>query len=274
MLKEQIAKEAATEVAKGIAQVFPVIYQDVAQPAAKQVGKALETLTGAVNAALAPLELMVWSYEHVKQEFLPKLAEKLRNIPVGQITTPKLHIAGPVLEALKFTGHEPSLRELYLNLLATSMDTATAKKAHPAFVTVIAQITPDEARLLRLFERDEDFPLITVQNRARDRSEFQEALRNFSLLGHDAECACPELIQSYLDNLHRLRLVEITYERHLAEHNSYGRLIADPAVQEQKLTIEKDPVRQFGILKGVVSLTSFGRQFCSACVRARVDEST
>lgn len=48
----------------GLVKAIP-IYEDAVQPAAKQVGKALETVTKAVNVALAPVSLLIWGYDKI-----------------------------------------------------------------------------------------------------------------------------------------------------------------------------------------------------------------
>ena len=52
-------------------------------------------------------------------------AEKLKNVPEENIVTPPPSIAGPVFEALRFSGEDIDLRELYTNLLASAMDNST-----------------------------------------------------------------------------------------------------------------------------------------------------
>ena len=42
----------------GLFKAIP-IYEDAIQPAAKQIGKALETVTKAVNISLAPVSLLI-----------------------------------------------------------------------------------------------------------------------------------------------------------------------------------------------------------------------
>jgi len=42
----------------GLVKAIP-IYEDAIQPAAKQIGKALETVTKAVNISLAPVSLLI-----------------------------------------------------------------------------------------------------------------------------------------------------------------------------------------------------------------------
>ena len=49
----------AADAVKGLLEAAP-IYDDALQPAAKQVGKALETLGKAVNMALAPIAALIW----------------------------------------------------------------------------------------------------------------------------------------------------------------------------------------------------------------------
>ncbi|MFL5495446.1 MAG: Abi-alpha family protein, partial [Gemmatimonadales bacterium] len=52
-------------------------------------------------------------------------------------------------KGLAFSHDEPELKDLYLALLASSMDARTAVMAHPAFSEGVRQLTSEEARLLR-----------------------------------------------------------------------------------------------------------------------------
>lgn len=135
-------REAADAI-KGIAEAVPV-YQDIVQPAAKEVGTALQTVAKTIHIALAPLSAMVWGYDRIKDYLERALTERLKGIAPENIITPNPAVVGPAVEALRFTAHEPSLRELYANLLATSMDAETAQNSHPAFIEIIRQMTADE----------------------------------------------------------------------------------------------------------------------------------
>src|SRR6266571_2645882 len=150
------------EAVKGIVEAVP-IYQDAVQPAAKEIGTALQTVAKTIHIVLAPVSALVWGYEQIKEFVSTKVAEKLKDVPPENIATPKPNVAGPALESLRYTGHEETLRDMYANLLAASMDTRTATCAHPAFVEIIRQLTPDEARLLRLFALPRSFPLLNVR---------------------------------------------------------------------------------------------------------------
>jgi hypothetical protein len=197
------------DAVKGLAEAIP-IYQDALQPAAKEIGIALQTVAKTIHIALAPVSVLVWGFDHIKDFISTKVAEKLRNVPPENIVTPKPNVAGPALESLKYTGHEETLREMYANLLAASMDTRTANGAHPAFVEIIRQLTPDEARILRLFAKGDGlFPLITVRKEKKQGVGGIDVLVNFSLFGWQAGCDFPEQTPAYIDNLCRLGLIEV-----------------------------------------------------------------
>jgi hypothetical protein len=157
------------EAVKGVVEAVP-IYEDAIQPVARELGKALGTLGMAINVALAPVSALVWGYEQVKEFVQTRVVEKLRGVPPERIQTPSLLVAGPTLEALRYAGHEESLRELYANLLATSLDSATARNAHPSFVTIIRDMSPDEGRIIRLFSTRYVFPVVDLQAAMPDDS--------------------------------------------------------------------------------------------------------
>ena len=143
-----------------------------------------------IHIVLAPVRALVWGYEQIKDFVSTKVAEKLKDVPPENIATPKPNITGPALESLKYTGHEEMLRDMYANLLAASMDTRTASRAHPAVVEIIRQLTPDEARFLRLLAQERPFPLVTVRREYKVETPAQtggsDILVNFSLLGWEA----------------------------------------------------------------------------------------
>ena len=258
------------EIVEGIVKAVP-IYEDALQPAAKEIGTALLTVAKAINVALAPISALVWSDDQIRDYILESLTEKLKDVPEEQIVTPDPTVAGPTLEALRFAGHEPSLRELYANLLATSMDAKTAKEAHPAFVEIISQMTPDEARIVKLFAAPRAYPVITI------RAEMKEGkgeggvdvLAHFSLLGYEAGCLHPELTASYLDNLCRLGLAEIPPLFTYTTHSIYEPLENHPQVLGLIAEIEKSENRNPNIIREGLKVTTLGRQFCEACVVER-----
>jgi hypothetical protein len=143
----------------GLVKAIP-IYEDLLQPTAKELGATLGTLARTINAALTPISLVIWSFDAIREFVLTRVTEKLRNVSETDIETPNPIVAGPVLEALKYAGHEETLREMYANLLANALDKNTKDDAHPSFVEIIRQLSPEEAKMLVFLSSLETFPKV------------------------------------------------------------------------------------------------------------------
>jgi hypothetical protein len=253
----------------GIAKAVPV-YQDVVQPAAQEVGKALQTVVKTVHIALAPVSAMVWGYDQIKDFVSSKVADRLKNVPPDNIVSPKPNVAGPALESLRYTGHEDTLSDMYANLLAASMDKAMSDGAHPAFVEIIRQLTPDEAKLVSLFLREMPFPLLTVRWEFKNQSEGKrggkDVLVNFSLLGEIAECEFKHLVPTYIDNLCRLGLAEVPYMREYLSLGVYDPLENSPIIAAVKTEIERNQELNAVLVRKGLWVTQLGEQFARICV--------
>ncbi len=263
MPEENKIRDAADAV-KGIAEAIPV-YQDVVQPAAKEIGTALGTVAKTVHIALAPVSALVWGFDQIKDFVSTKVSERLKNTPPEDIQPPMPNVAGPTLESLRYTGFESTLRDLYANLLATAIDIKTASLAHPAFAEIIRQMTPDEARLVALFAQVRMFPVVTVRRETLSPVSGIDVLRNFSFLGVDAGCSYPDLTPQYLDNLCRLGIIAIP-ERFYVAANAYDKLENDPRIKS--LIAENNSVANCRgvVVKAIVEVTELGRQFIRACL--------
>lgn len=242
------------------------IYQDAVQPFAKETGKALATVGKAVNVALAPISLVVWGYDKISDFLENKVAEKLEKVPEERISTPPPNIAGPAIEALKFTGHDETLQDLFANLIANSLDSKTVLEAHPAFVDIIKNISSDEGLILKLFSFAQKFPMIDVKLNQKKTGGFNILHRNVSEIGKLANCKHPQLTTNYLDNLCRLGLLEIPSGRRINDPKGYEALTSDPGIEQLKKQFENNEDFSVGFDQKLIEVTGMGRQFINACV--------
>lgn len=264
-------KEEAASIINGLAQIVVPVYEDVAQPAAREVGKALQTVTKTIHIALAPVSAFVWGYEKIKDFICEKVAEKLKNVPPEDIVTPAPNVAGPLLEALKYTGYESALSELYANLLAASMDKSMKNGAHPAFVEIIKQLTPDEAKLIRLFsDLNLPFPLLTIRwehkNPSTERSGGIDVCSNFSVFADKIGLEYLDQMPVYIGNLSRLQLIEVPELFQYTSPGVYQDLENAPQVIKLKDQIELNPDLKCVLQRKGVKITDLGKQFIRICV--------
>jgi hypothetical protein len=188
---EAVPEETSTQSA--VAKIAPELYQDALKPAAIQVGKALETVGEAINAVLAPVRLTVWGFDQIETMLKERLQARLAGVAPDELKTPPANVLVPAIEALRYTAEIPELRDMYVALIASSMQ----GKAHPAFAETIRQMSPSEARFLR--DQHPVGPnliawLCTPKVTDRDENyERKSVVRAFEL-----------------DNLERLNLIQVT----------------------------------------------------------------
>ena len=265
-------KGEIVSIAKEVAASF---YKDAISPASKEVGKSLEIIAKTINAALSPLKAFVWGYDRVENFLKEKFPPKMINIPPEKIITPKVNIAVPTIEALRYIGSNQELSELFLNLLATSMDSDSAKNAHPAFVTIIKEMTSDEAKILKAMairynlRGTINFPviLITPYVKGNPQVVFEDEIESI----HDLDITLdhPELISIYIDNLFRLGLIGRSSPK--PEMNKiYNRLEESEEAKNAINKILKIGNREYNLRKQRWTMIRLCREFCKACI-IRVD---
>lgn len=257
--------EGTINAVTGLAKAIPV-YEDALQPAAKEIGKALGTVAKTVNVALAPVSALVWGYDKIKDFVDTKVSEKLSNVKDEDIVSPPPNVAGPALESLKYTGSIEELKELYANLIASSMDKNTTQKAHPSFVEIIKQLSSDEAKLLVYFASSGSAPIVDIKNNRKDKSGGRYEYRYFTNIGEKLKLENLGLNSSYWSNLIRLGLVDIPDNFQLIEEGIYDDIISHTAVKSIVSNINKQEGRVAEIIKTAVLVTDLGRQFIDVCV--------
>lgn len=268
-MPEEVDKPGSvTEIAKVVSEIADKVpvYQDAIQPAAKELGKGLQVVAKAVNAALVPVEGLIWGVEKIKDFVRDRVASKLEDVPPEDIQQPKPHIAVPAIDALRYTGAEGDLSELYANLLATSMDRATAYRAHPGFVDMIKNMCPDEARIMRFLAQTSYYPLVNIISVSTEDQSFQVIHRHLSLLGLDAKCEHVPLTSNYIDNLVRLGLVQVETMVKMSNKNLYTRIEEHQQIKDIIEGLNEIEDRKAKVEPIRLAVTDLGKQFIRSCV--------
>ncbi len=196
--------------------------------AAGNLGKAALTLSRTINNALLPLAAVNFAFEKARAyfegSFQADIAKKAENIPPENIQEPKASVAGPALQALAFTHEEASLKNMFLELLATAMDSRKAEFAHPAFVEIIKQLDSTEApQLLNLLKAKGYIEVVSINVEASNGDGKRTLLRHLVDMRNTATQQ-PVRIPRFpvmLDNWARLGLIEVRYDAWLPGPNAY-----------------------------------------------------
>ena len=76
------------------------------------------------------------------------------------------------MQAISYSMNSEELREMYSNLLAKSMNSDAKTLVHPSFVEIIKQLSPFDARFLKLLLPKNDLPIVAIL-----RSEDEQGLK-------------------------------------------------------------------------------------------------
>lgn len=249
----------AVEVSKALS-VLPEAYRDLLQPAARQLGQGLLLVARAVNVALAPLSATVWGFERIRDWLFATLTRKLSRVPPEQIQTPSRLVAGQVLLNLEFVLEEELLREMYTNLLAASMDGRSAEKAHPAYVSILQQISSDEARILKYLAEQPPKLLYWSDHYPSSDRRAVSLSEQWAKLCELAGVVHPDSTSTYQDNLVRLRILSINVIGTARLIHRHG--VSEFAIMDDEVSLEEGTLQELFI-------TDLGGRFLDTCVREK-----
>lgn len=125
------------------------IYEDALQPAAKQIGGALEDTLKTARLILAPL-----AFGGVGFDRFQKWCNRIRNnVKEDNMQSPNINILIPTINGLSLNPDETLLGEMFFNILQSSIDKTKQKFLSPAFPKILEQLTKDEAIMLVLLKK-------------------------------------------------------------------------------------------------------------------------
>lgn len=238
--------------------------------AANNLGQTAVTLTKTINNALLPLAAINFAFDKARAyfagQFQKDLAEKAAMIPQEQIVEPKASIAGPALQGLAFTHEEANLKEMYLSLLATSMDGRVSAEAHPAFVEIIRQLSSEEAGLISgALQSPIAISIVEVRLTTVGKQGWRVLAKHLLNLTDTTSNEAIEnpRIPAMVDNWVRLGLVDVDYDKHLTSEGAYSWAEQRPEVVRYRQANENEQ-QKLSFANGVLQRTDLGIQFAKA----------
>ncbi|MFC4375600.1 Abi-alpha family protein [Nocardia halotolerans] len=162
----------------------------------------------------------------------------------------------------------PTLREQGAELLRLSASTHAAQPdTHPAYPGILAEITPDEARILRFLHVDGAQPSIDVRTGRQRAFGGERLISGLTMLGEHAGLRFPNRVPQYLPNLRRLGLIESTREP-VGNPSRYQLIEAQEQVREA--------LKRAGFGTKVsyrsILLTEFGADFVQTCLPVIIND--
>lgn len=247
--------------------------QDNLPDTIKQTDGILSTVVGFFNnVVLYPVKKANLTFRYKLEAFEDDLKKKTKHIPPENLQEPPVMIAGPTLEALRYTYDEKELREMYENLLASAMDSRVVSQAHPSFVDTIKQMSPLDARLIEIIASNRQFACGNIQFSILGEDKYYVKGMPDYFVAELVNVSNPFDVSTSLHNLVRLGLIDIS-EATLNNYN-YQSLKTHPYVLSQ-LEIFKKFGKEIEVKLGelLIRINNYGECFAQVCLEKEKNDA-
>jgi abortive infection alpha-like protein len=147
------------------------------------------------------------------------------------------------------------------DLLRRSNDVHVIEDTHPAFARILADITPDEARILRYVYLEGPQPSLDIRTYRPFGIGSELVASGMNMIAEHAGLRNVERIDLYLTNLSRLGMLDFSKEP-VKNPTRYQVIEAQPKVAAALESAGRMP----RIVQRSVILTSFGEEFVRTCL--------
>lgn len=139
-------------------QLANKVYDDALSAPAKEVAKLTTDVVKTFRLFTLPFQLAATA-----QDRIAAWLENVRDrVPEASQTEAPPRLAAQIIRNLVFLKPDDPLVALYLELLARGIDKERQAEAHPAFVTIIEQISPEEALFLYTLAKGDNSATRTI----------------------------------------------------------------------------------------------------------------
>ena len=260
-----IDPKSSEELINEAKALVPEVYKDLAKPAVSEIGNVAGRT---VRALLAPIRGFLWGWERIEEVVEEGVKKRLDKIPEERRKSPEPEIAVPLIQALGYTAQNETLREMYINLLANSMDKAKEKDVHPSFVEIIKQMSSLDAKVFEKLSAISGYqkilnPTISI----KDQNKFFSGAAPEWYIGWNIDGYSEFDVSASLIRLSKFGLIELMFDRTAGEEKYAelkSTLFLTNTLHRYKLA---NPTLELEIkgTESIVYTNEYGLQFKRAC---------
>lgn len=238
-------------------QVLQSTKELLLNPTAKNIG---ETLGEVSKFMLWPLNFPVmWANKHI-EKFKNAIIHNINKIPENCRDISKLNIAIKTIEDSKYQISDDNLRQMFAKLIAASVDKRNNQDISPKFSSILSQLCPSDAKLLKSLFFNPVLPIPTVSYALyEDKGYFYPVLDHFIGIKYSKENIIHD--EAGLDTLTSLGIIQIKDNFEISEKH------IQKFYQEMKYSdypikpLDKNRERDIKIINGIIEFTSLGKNF-------------
>lgn len=240
--------------------ILTTIYGDLAQPSVRKIGLALETVFEFSTSFLLPLKLLNEKFKINFERNLNNYKAKLDEIPEEKICDVNPQIGTPIIEKLTYVTNE-EIADLFTSLLAKASNIDTVNLAHPSFIQIIERLSVDEARIVKYLHEVNEIPSITIIANNKEGPGFKLLEKNATILDKLVQLEFPKNINTYLDNLTCMGILDINHGYRKLGDNNYFPIVDKFNIEILDKTYKSRGFKSVTYSKSFFLVTDYGKFF-------------
>ncbi|WP_288904208.1 DUF4393 domain-containing protein [uncultured Porphyromonas sp.] len=246
--------------------LLALVYKDLLRPSAQVIGKSLKAVLEFVSTPFMALQLQNDKVKLNLEKRLDEYAQKLHSIPEDKRCEVHPQIGLPIIEKLTYTTCD-EIADLFTNLLASASSIDTVNTAHPAFISMIERMSPDEARVLEYLKDKKEIQYCDINAYLKDGPDFVCLYEHVTVLDVDVPLNYPQNTNVYLANFVSLGILCDKEGISITDKTQYNRIREKYHIEE--LTEESVPMtyKSIEVIESYYQVTPFGRLFIQACIK-------
>lgn len=174
-------------------------------------------------------------------------------------------IGVPIMQVLHYVTND-DIAEMFTNLLASASISHMAGNAHPAFVEMIKQMSPDEAKIVQYLQKNNNIGYVSLRaDHKNDEGYVTPVLKDVGIAGL-VKLMYKQNAKVYISNLLSLGIIDDAGDEFIEDEEMYNQIIEFNNLKEVKEKYESmEEYSSVDIEKGYYYVTEIGRLFINAC---------
>lgn len=254
------------DLVKGTPNILGQIYEDLAQPSVKAVGQALGTVFEFSTSFLLPVKLL---NEKFKMNFKKRITEyekKLEEIPEEKRCEVHPQVGTPIIEKLSYTTND-EIADLFTTLLANASNIDMVNTAHPAFISIIERLSPDEARIIKYLKGKEDIQYCDFRGNVKNGNGYNTIIEHATLIPQEIHLAFPKNVNAYLANFVSLGILFDMVGTYRIDQTIYNKIKEFYGFEKLKTQLAPNVFKEVVANNSYYKVTDFGKLFIQACIK-------
>lgn len=197
------------------------------------------------------------------EQFKSDLEKKLNAVPEDKRIEPNTQVICTALDNMRFCVEEEKLRDMFSSLIANSINADKTNLVHPSYGEIIKQMTSLDASIFMWMSEQPLLPIMRIMSKSISENRQHDLSK--SLIWND--WGNTDKVAASLDNLQRLKLIDITFDSHYADKKVYEYLKQRPHIVSL-IKMNESRINEcckMDYSNGLIQITEFGKNFLSAC---------